>query len=676
MESKRKMPVADDGIQRDPKRLKSEYSNHPLIVDGESAESTTEYGMKLLDQVKRAQDKSKRLVATAFLKLPTKREAPDYYDVIKLPVAIDTIELKLSRREFPNLTALESYVKRMIDNAKHYNEPASLIFQDAERLRKLLVAFMKENNPAYKIDPNYVPKATEVPHDAGLDKAPPDSDVDAEGELDIEPALVEPAPAAAAAPPPSRPRGRPRGSLNRVGGRSSATPASENRYTGPGYAGLTFQQAQEKILYDLQEQVSPQTNEPKFEVFIELPPRALKDYYKVIPNPASLKSLLKVVKGGREGVSPFRSWKAYEDEISLVWKNAFHYNEDGSEIHNLAKQLQATFYARLTEAKQEVVEPSQAPKIKLRVGPGPDTGGHQKITLRMSGKASPGASPAPQTQNFPSSANGFADKLTINGSQQKQLAAFQSSTPAPNFGTPNRAISQAASTASPALPPVVPLKHEEIAQRPSSSGILPVQNGQHQSFVQNIPAGNIMPPPSNPGILNFYTAAQYGQNAYGQNSQNQDAFLGLESKWRSAGKGSSDALISKLNIATHPDLNIPRHFRMDVLPSPKMTHQSVTISLPSTHYYIQLIPTVAPHVVTRQHKLFLTVNGTRLHAVPKQQGGGAIDKDQQAFITRLNPGVNRIEVEVIVALPKGATKATESDVELEKISVFANLLPK
>lgn len=104
---------------------------------------------------------------------------------------------------------------------------------------------------------------------------------------------------------------------------------------------------------------------------------------------------------------------------------------------------------------------------------------------------------------------------------------------------------------------------------------------------------------------------------------------------------------------------------MDVLPSPDKTHQSVTISLPPTHYYIQLIPTVAPHVANRQHKLFLTVNGARLHAV---------DLAQQAFVTRLNTGVNRIEVEVIAALPKGSARATETDVELEKFSIFANLL--
>lgn len=114
---------------------------------------------------------------------------------------------------------------------------------------------------------------------------------------------------------------------------------------------------------------------------------------------------------------------------------------------------------------------------------------------------------------------------------------------------------------------------------------------------------------------------------------------------------------------------------MEVLPSPSTSHQSITINLPSTHYYIQVVPVVARHVLTRQHKLFVTINGQRLHAVPNIQGG-IIDRENQIFGVRLNPGVNRIEVEVIAALPKSAAKGGNGsdEVELEKFSIYANLL--
>jgi hypothetical protein len=82
-----------------------------------------------------------------------------------------------------------------------------------------------------------------------------------------------------------------------------------------------------------------------FEPFVSLPPKSLRDYYQVIPHPVSLKGLQKRVRGihgrnGPTGISDFKSWRALEEEAEYIWNNAWHYNEDGSEISNLAKDLQ------------------------------------------------------------------------------------------------------------------------------------------------------------------------------------------------------------------------------------------------------------------------------------------------------------------------------------------------
>lgn len=84
-----------------------------------------------------------------------------------------------------------------------------------------------------------------------------------------------------------------------------------------------------------------------FEPFMNLPPRALKDYYQLIEEPISLKKLQKLVKGvhGRgdaTGVSDFKSWAAFEEKASLLWENAFYYNEEGSEISEMAKELKVS----------------------------------------------------------------------------------------------------------------------------------------------------------------------------------------------------------------------------------------------------------------------------------------------------------------------------------------------
>ena len=59
----------------------------------------------------------------------------------------------------------------------------------------------------------------------------------------------------------------------------------------------------------------------------------------------SLKKLQKEVLGiqGRgepTGISVFKSWSALEDRAKLLWTNAYFYNEEGSEIYDLAQELE------------------------------------------------------------------------------------------------------------------------------------------------------------------------------------------------------------------------------------------------------------------------------------------------------------------------------------------------
>ena len=86
--------------------------------------------------------------------------------------------------------------------------------------------------------------------------------------------------------------------------------------------------------------------------FLNLPSRGLHSYYQVIKHPQSFKGLQKLVRGakGREkptGVSSFKSWRALEDEASTIWANARLYNEDGSEIFQLAIEFEVCLIAFL-----------------------------------------------------------------------------------------------------------------------------------------------------------------------------------------------------------------------------------------------------------------------------------------------------------------------------------------
>lgn len=153
-----------------------------------------------------------------------------------MPIAIDTIERKLRKKEFPDLTALESYFKRMVQNAKEYNEKGSKIYEDAERLRKAMTNFMTKHNPAYKT-PGYVPISTPIPGE--------DANDEEEGNVDT--AVVD-VPSDTPAKRTSRDRSSRHGQSTPL---TAPTPStSTEQSTSNSFKGLTFQQAQEKIVLD------------------------------------------------------------------------------------------------------------------------------------------------------------------------------------------------------------------------------------------------------------------------------------------------------------------------------------------------------------------------------------------------------------------------------------------
>jgi cobalamin biosynthesis protein CobT len=189
-----------------------------------------------------------------------------------MPVSLRTLEQKLYRREFKNMSELESWLRRMVKNAKDYYSRHSEVFEDAERIRKAVSNYMTKTNPAYKKIPSYscqpapIPD-TPLPLDDGEGQGEDQGEEDAEGEQDDEAEADDAnadedegdeedeeeedddeddgdddADSDADAQPKRRGPGRPsiRGKVK-----------PDHEYEGVPYKGLTFQQAQEKIVEEM-----------------------------------------------------------------------------------------------------------------------------------------------------------------------------------------------------------------------------------------------------------------------------------------------------------------------------------------------------------------------------------------------------------------------------------------
>lgn len=97
--------------------------------------------------------KANRQLSIIFMKLPSKLDYPDYYEVIKQPIDMEKISHKLKTSQYEILDDLVGDFILMFDNACKYNEPDSQIYKDALVLQRLC----HQTKLQLKEDDNMVP---------------------------------------------------------------------------------------------------------------------------------------------------------------------------------------------------------------------------------------------------------------------------------------------------------------------------------------------------------------------------------------------------------------------------------------------------------------------------------------------------------------------------------------
>ncbi|KAE9416160.1 hypothetical protein Angca_009177, partial [Angiostrongylus cantonensis] len=99
---------------------------------------------KLFHVVRDATDTDGRKLASAFIKLPTKEEYPDYYEVIRKPMDLQRIQQRLQAHGYGRWVDIVADMSLMLENACKYNEPESNIYKDAVRLQRLVLEKKRE----------------------------------------------------------------------------------------------------------------------------------------------------------------------------------------------------------------------------------------------------------------------------------------------------------------------------------------------------------------------------------------------------------------------------------------------------------------------------------------------------------------------------------------------------
>lgn len=254
--------------------------------------------MKLMRLLKKSTDKTGRVIAVNFLDLPNKNDYPQYYVAVKMPISLNMIEKKLQSGDYPTMETLESDLKRLVQNAKEFNSTKSEVYEDAERIRKALSNFMPKHNPSY-LNPDYRAYPTPIPSDL----------------------LERDVSMAASTPGNNADRSS---SVAKSRRKSSAAPTEGDEITT---------NAKQTAMVDLLDRLMEQ---PDAVNFYEKPPkRDYPEYYKVIKRPTAILEVRKGVERGK-----IADWETLASEVSLIWTNAREFNEDGSEIYEMANDLE------------------------------------------------------------------------------------------------------------------------------------------------------------------------------------------------------------------------------------------------------------------------------------------------------------------------------------------------
>ncbi|KAJ8305679.1 hypothetical protein KUTeg_016224 [Tegillarca granosa] len=86
---------------------------------------------KLLDVVLNYKDSDGRVLSEVFMHLPSKKDLPEYYEIIQKPVDFRKIKQRIKDHRYRKLVDLENDIMLLCENAQTYNIEGSLIYEDS-----------------------------------------------------------------------------------------------------------------------------------------------------------------------------------------------------------------------------------------------------------------------------------------------------------------------------------------------------------------------------------------------------------------------------------------------------------------------------------------------------------------------------------------------------------------
>merc|ERR1712129_332524 len=107
---------------------------------------------KLIEIVIQYEDQDGRILSDPFMKLPSRKELPDYYEVIRKPVDITKILTKIDDGKYDDMDMMARDFDQLCLNTQKYNEDGSLIHEDSIVLQSVFTNAREKLQAEWKDD--------------------------------------------------------------------------------------------------------------------------------------------------------------------------------------------------------------------------------------------------------------------------------------------------------------------------------------------------------------------------------------------------------------------------------------------------------------------------------------------------------------------------------------------
>ncbi|KAL3436043.1 hypothetical protein BDV09DRAFT_166184 [Aspergillus tetrazonus] len=261
-----------------------------------------------------------------------KRNVPDYYDIIKEPMALSILKQKINKREYKSVSEFVRDCALIPHNAQTYNRPNSQAYEDSLVIKDAFVTELQKLVQAGIItaEEAELPDLGEIPEPDPLPEEDDDEDEDDEDDDDDEDSDDEGR---------RRKKRGPRTGFKRDGAKDdaskSADPEQRKKRGRPPRVDTPMEARIKAVLKGIRKLKGP-GNQLKVRHFERLPDKGVyPDYYVEIKDPIAIDIIKRKSKRKK-----YNSVDHFMKDMDLMFNNAKAYNQPESQIYKDAVDLQ------------------------------------------------------------------------------------------------------------------------------------------------------------------------------------------------------------------------------------------------------------------------------------------------------------------------------------------------